>query len=122
AVLVSHATPAGFRGVARAIPDDLAARMTGTTWHPGCPVHLDDLAVLELTHHAVDGPPTEGHLVVARAVAAEIVHAFATLYEGGFPIERMAPIEVYDGDDDTSMAANNTSAFNCRTVEGTDRW
>jgi len=36
----------------------------------------------------------------------------------GFQIERITPIEEFNGDDDASMAANNTSAFNCRDVTG----
>ena len=34
----------------------------------------------------------------------------------------MQLIDVYGGDDHRSMAANNTSAFNCRFVSGTRRW
>ena len=30
----------------------------------------------------------------------------------------MQPIDVYGGDDQASMADNNTSAFNCREVDG----
>ena len=30
----------------------------------------------------------------------------------------MQPVEEYGGNDDLSMAANNTSAFNCRDVTG----
>jgi hypothetical protein len=34
----------------------------------------------------------------------------------------MQLVDVYSGDDDRSMAANNTSAFNCRKVAGTSKW
>jgi hypothetical protein len=34
----------------------------------------------------------------------------------------MEPVDVYDGDDNRSMAANNTSAFNCRAVTGGSSW
>jgi D-alanyl-D-alanine carboxypeptidase-like protein len=34
----------------------------------------------------------------------------------------MRLVSDYGGDDERSMAANNTSAFNCRPVAGTDRW
>ena len=34
-----------------------------------------------------------------------------------FRIYRMALIDEYQGDDDQSMQANNTSAFNCRTTD-----
>ena len=36
------------------------------------------------------------------------------LYRHRFPIRRMTPVEAYGGDDNASMAADNTSAFNCR--------
>ena len=34
----------------------------------------------------------------------------------------MELIDRYGGDDHRSMAHDNTSAFNCRVVAGTDRW
>ena len=34
----------------------------------------------------------------------------------------MRLVDRYEGDDDRSMAANNTSGFNRRPVAGTDRW
>jgi hypothetical protein len=51
-----------------------------------------------------------------------MVEIMRALFDARFPIERMDPIDVYDGDDDASMAANNTSAFNCRPVTGGSRW
>jgi hypothetical protein len=55
-------------------------------------------------------------------VADDMVRIMGFLFEAGFPIDRMEPVDVYDGDDDLSMAANNTSAFNCRAVTGGSRW
>ena len=46
----------------------------------------------------------------------------ADLYAQRFPIERMQPIDVYGGDDNRSISANNTSAFNCRAVTGGTGW
>jgi D-alanyl-D-alanine carboxypeptidase len=34
----------------------------------------------------------------------------------------MIPIDVFGGSDFRSIEADNTSAFNCRRVEGTSRW
>jgi hypothetical protein len=34
----------------------------------------------------------------------------------------MVPVSKYRGSDDASMAADNTSGFNCRFVAGTRRW
>jgi poly-gamma-glutamate synthesis protein (capsule biosynthesis protein) len=74
----------------------LRERMTASH-RPGCPVPLRDLR-----YH--------------------VVAVFQELFEARFPIRRMVLVDEYDGDDGASMAANNTSAYNCRTVAGTDRW
>jgi hypothetical protein len=44
------------------------------------------------------------------------------LYRVGYPIRRMRLIDAYNGSDDRSMAADNTSAFNCRRVAGSSSW
>lgn len=111
-----------YTSSAMPLPADVRAAMTGASWHPGCPVDLDDLALLELRHWGFDGKVHTGQLVVAARVAAEVGEAFGAVFAAGFPIERMELIEAHDGDDDRSMAANNTSGFNCRPVEGTNRW
>ena len=69
-----------------------------------------------------DGQPHQGEMVVHRRYARDVTEVFRTLYEARFPIERMELVDAYAGDDDASMAANNTSAYNCRNVAGTDRW
>jgi hypothetical protein len=61
--------------------------------------------------------------MVVHADAVEAVRQiFAWGYGARFPIERMRLIDDYGGDDDRSMAANNTSGFNCRHVGGTTTW
>jgi hypothetical protein len=98
------------------------AAALGASWREGCPVGPADLRRLRLAHWGFDGAVHEGELVVHADVADEVVRAFAALHAAGFPIERMAPVDRYGGDDDASMAANNTSAFNCRPIAGTSRW
>jgi poly-gamma-glutamate synthesis protein (capsule biosynthesis protein) len=44
------------------------------------------------------------------------------LFRLRYPIRRMRLVDHYRADDDRSMAADNTSAFNCRPVAGTSRW
>jgi poly-gamma-glutamate synthesis protein (capsule biosynthesis protein) len=87
-----------------------------------CPVPLADLRHLTVTHVGFDGLAHEGELVLHADVADDVVGVFAALYAARFPIERMLLIDEYGGDDDRSMAGNNTSGFNCRTVAGSDRW
>jgi hypothetical protein len=111
-----------FRGSVASIDATLAKRMTGVSWKPGCPVALRDLRVLTLSHWGFDGRSRTGRLVVHRTVARDLVGAFRELYAARFPIRRMRLIDAYGGSDFRSIEADNTSAFNCRYVEGTTRW
>jgi hypothetical protein len=96
----------------------LLARIRKTTWHPGCPVAPEDLRQLTLTFRDFENNTRTGTLLIHRDLADETVRLFESLYRQGFQIERMVPIEEFGGDDDASMAANNTSAFNCRDATG----
>lgn len=125
--LLSHHTGAaaptwGFSTRTSGIPASLRRTMTGSSWHRGCPVGFADLRLIEIVYHSMGGGPRVGLLVVHRGVAADVRAAFRSAYQGGFQIRRMHLIDRYGGDDDTSMAKNNTSAFNCRRVAGTSRW
>jgi hypothetical protein len=91
-------------------------RATGT-WRPGCPVGRDGLRRVEVPYLDFDGRTQRGALVVNADVAASVGRIFARLHAAHFPIRRMQPIEAYDGDDNASMRADNTSAFNCRKPE-----
>jgi putative cell wall-binding protein len=111
-----------FEGTRRTLPASLRQQMTGSSWRSGCPVGLDRLALLEMTHWGFDGQIHRGRMVVATDVADDVLGAFARIYDEGFPIERMRLIDDYGADDDRSMADNNTSAFNCRRVTGGSSW
>ncbi len=116
------ASQTGFRGTIARISPAIARQMTGVSWRPGCPVRLRDLRVVTATHHGFDGRDRRGRLIVHRDVAARVLGALRRLYAEGFPIRRMVPIDRYGGDDERSIHADNTSAFNCRFVEGTTRY
>lgn len=107
-----------FAGRIEPLSEEVQAEMRGVSWSEGCPVPLEDLRLLTLTYLGYDERSHEGELVVHAAVADEMVAVFRDLYAAGFPVERLERIERYAGSDDASMAANNTSAFNCRPVAG----
>ena len=111
-----------FRGTISRIDAAQAKRMTGVSWRPGCPVHLRDLRLLRLTHRRFDGKVATGRLIVHRDVARDVVSVFRRLYAARVPIRRMVPVDAYGASDFRSIEADNTSAFNCRYVEGTSRW
>ena len=98
------------------------AAMTPSAWRPGCPVALADLRSVRATHWGFDSQVHEGRLVVNRDVAVRVVAVLRRLYALRFPIRRVEPVERYGGSDFRSIEADNTSAFNCRTVDGTRRW
>lgn len=85
-------------------------------WRPGCPVTRSELRRVELNHYTFSGAVSRGVLVVNRDVAHSIARVFTRLYEERFPIRKMRPVEVYDGDSNASLAADNTSAYNCRRL------
>jgi hypothetical protein len=45
----------------------------------------------------------------------------ASMTDKSFAIARMDLVDVFNGDDDASMAANNTSGYNCRRASGSAR-
>src|ERR671915_525343 len=92
------------------------------SYRGGCPVGPAELRTVRLTYWGFDGRTHTGKLVVHRRVTADVVAVFRKLYAARFPIRRMVPVSAYRGSDDASMAADNTSAFNCRFVGGTTRW
>ncbi len=100
------------------VPAAASGQMDGISWHRGCPVEREDLRQLTVTYVDFSGKPAQGVLYVHKDVAGELKTIFQALYKARFQIEKMVPVEDYKGSDDASMAANNTSAFNCRDVTG----
>jgi hypothetical protein len=107
-----------FQATVEPIAGELAAEMTGVSWRPGCPVPISELRLISMPHRGFDDRVHHGELVVHEDVAADVVSVFAGMYADAFPIRQIQRIEAYGGDDDASMAADNTSAFNCREITG----
>lgn len=102
--------------------EPVTRQVVWASWRDECPLHFEELSLLTLTYWNFDGDVAQGQLAINNAVAAEIVTAFEGLFEIGFPIERIELVDEYGGDDKAAMRANVTSGFNCRFVDGTDRW
>ena len=88
----------------------------------GAPVGCERLSLVSFSYVDFEGHPhTDGQIVVMDAVAARVLRIFDGLQARGFPIAKAKPVEAYEGDDDASMADNNTSGFNDRPIAGTPR-
>ena len=114
--------PPAFRSSIAVLTPKERAAMTPSVWRKGCPVGLGSLRMLRMSYWTFDGRVRTGRLVVHKDVATDVVTAFDSLYAARFPIRWMVPIERFGGSDFRSIEADNTSAFNCRYVDGTTRW
>ncbi|KUI32407.1 hypothetical protein AU196_16130 [Mycobacterium sp. IS-1742] len=95
----------------------------GTTWRPGCPLGPERLRRVELNHIGFDGRTHRGALVVHDELVPQVIEVFEVLYRMGYPIDKMRTVDAYPrADDELSMADNNTSAFNCRGIPGSQSW
>src|SRR5262245_6819017 len=112
--------------VARQQPlsDEVWQDMRGKSWKPnmGCPSR-NRLVLVTVPYRNFAGEPAMGELVVAKSVGPLIARIFTEIFESGtYRIDRMERVDKHgNGSDAASMAANNTSAFNCRLVAGTTR-
>jgi hypothetical protein len=100
----------------------VTARDLPYSYRAGCPVGPSQLRLLRVSYWGFDGSAHVGSLVVRDRVARDVVTVFRRLYAARFPIRRLRKVDAYRGSDDASMAADNTSAFNCRFVSGTRHW
>lgn len=108
-----------------AIPDAVWGQMTGRSWHDGCPVGRDGLRLVRLNYWGYDGYRYRGELVAAADAADNMAGALAEMYRRQLPIRSIYRVDRFGwsgrlqgADDYRSMAAGNTSAFNCRWVVG----
>jgi 5-hydroxyisourate hydrolase-like protein (transthyretin family) len=107
------------------IPAKVWRSMTGRTWRAGCPVGRDGLRLLRINHWGYDGYRYRGELVAAASVVGQMSGALSEMYRAGLPVRAMFRADRFGwsprlrgADDYASMAAGNTSAFNCRQVVG----
>ena len=102
------------------LPEYVKEKMIGVSYRENPDISLDELRYVRIIHYDFQGQIQEGELVVNQKIAYPVMRAFYQLYKWEYPIERVRLVDDFDGDDEASMEANNTSAFNYRTVEGRD--
>lgn len=107
-----------FDGETSKLSQDLRQRISGVSWHRGCPVPLRKLRLVRVTHWGFGRDIDRGRLIVHYRHADRIVGVFRRLFRARFPIRQLKLIDRFGGDDRRSMAADNTSGFNCRYVAG----
>lgn len=102
------------------IPDYIFSLMQGRSYKPECMLGRDGLRYLTVLHKDRKGETRIGELVVGSGISAQVLDIFRELYASSYPIEKIRLIDYYNADDEQSMADNNSSAFNYRTIAGSN--
>lgn len=102
------------------LPEYIKEKIVGVSYHENPDIRLEELRYVRIVHYDFNGQIQEGELIVNQKIAYPVMKAFYELYKWEYPIERVRLVDDYEGDDELSMEANNTSAFNYRNIEGMD--
>ena len=106
------------------IDDELRERMRGKSYAADIDesiVNFDMLRHVVIKYNDFEGNVKDGELVCNELIAEDLLEIFKELYESGYMLEEVSLIDKYDADDDMSMEANNTSCFNYRLVDRSDK-
>ncbi|PIS01281.1 MAG: hypothetical protein COT84_03175 [Chlamydiae bacterium CG10_big_fil_rev_8_21_14_0_10_35_9] len=100
------------------LPESIVKRIKGKSWNSDCPIPLEDLAYVQVSHWNYNNEIVTGELIYHKTLALEIIEIFQELFEAKFPIEKMVLIDDYNANDELSMEDNNSSAFCSRAITG----
>ena len=103
------------------LPQDIVEKISGVSYVDNSNISLDELRYCKILYNDFDGNVQNGELICNDQIAQDLLEIFYELYNSGYQIESVKLIDEYDGDDTASMLANNTSCFNYRVVEGTQK-
>jgi hypothetical protein len=122
-ISTSHTTAAAFPAFHSSVATVSTAAL-GKTWHRGCPVGASQLRAMQVRYVGFDHRAHDGVIVVNAAVTAPVLAVFRMLYAARFPIHSLVPESAFGGSDPASMAADNSSGFNCRlaVAAGPPQW
>jgi hypothetical protein len=101
------------------IPPDVLAR---SSWLPECPVTLDELSYLTMSHYGFDRRFHTGEMIVNASVAVDVVEVFRRFHEARFPVEQMRVITKEEIDAHPTGDWNDTTSFVCRPAVGSSSW
>ena len=106
------------------ISDELKERMRGKSYAADIDesiVNFDMLRHVVIKYNDFEGNVKDGELVCNELIAEDLLEILKALFESGYMCEEVSLIDKYDADDDMSMEANNTSCFNYRLVDRSDK-
>lgn len=97
------------------IPTAVKQRMIGNSYpEEGADIELSELRYLKLLYYDYNGRVRHGEMVCNKAISEDLLYIFKELYKAKYQIAGIRLIDDFGGDDERSMAANNSSCFNYR--------
>jgi len=96
-------------------------RIYGISFPEDAQILASDLVYCNVMYINFDGQKSTGEIICNKQIADDIIEIFASLYENSYPIESIKLIDEFDGDDISSMEANNTSCFNYREIASSNK-
>lgn len=112
--------------VANEISEDIFQFINGMSYVDNPNISREQLRYLKVLHYNFNHEVQVGELIVNVNIAEDVRNIFRELFEQEYEIQSMYLIERFwtgDGSssDRNSIENNNTSAFNYRTIAGTDQ-
>jgi len=82
---------------------------------------IDSLSLVDVIYYSFDGLRHQGQIIVDAGLEDDVYEMFQLIEELKFPVGKVIPIVAYLWEDGDSMADNNSSGFNFRVIEGTNK-
>lgn len=82
---------------------------------------IDSLSLVEVIYYSFDGLRHQGQMMVDARLEDDIYEIFLLAEKLKFPVGKVIPVVAYRWEDGDSMADNNSSGFNFRVIEGTNK-
>jgi len=82
---------------------------------------IDSLSLVDVLYYSFDGMRHQGQIILDGALEDDVYEIFLLIEKLQFPVGKVIPIVAYQWEDGHSMADNNSSGFNFRVIEGTNK-
>ena len=103
------------------IPHEIQGGMVEKNiWTSECAIPISRLKLLNISHYDFENKISVGQMIVLDNVADSVISIFQKLFDLKFPIHTIRLIDEFNGNDELSMNANNSSCFNFRKIEGSE--
>ena len=100
---------------------NIKKQISGKSFRKNKYIGYSELRYLHVKYFNFHGKVCVGEIIVNKKIAKRTLQVFYGLYKMKYPIEKIRLVDQYGGDDNKSMAANNSSAFNFRKVQNSSK-